>query len=176
MDFPQNDSVTPLFIQNVGEYGTRAHPSYVFASHTWTTGNKAIYMPFAIPWPYLVSRVFWGNGSALTSNKDFGIYTADGVRIYSTGSTAEAGASGIQYVSVATPFVLPPGRYYMAISCSGTTNKAWGIALALVQYGRLSGWYQEASALPLPATATFAALAAVTPMPLCGITRTASGF
>lgn len=133
-------------------------------------------MPVILPFPYLVSRVWWGCGSVAggTGNFDFGIYTLDGTQIYHTGSTASGTASSIQYVSVATPFVLPPGSYYMALVNDGTTNRAWGIGGNLGTQ-RAAGMYQQATALPLPATATFATYGTAF-FPHCGITRTASGF
>lgn len=175
-DFPANQ--TPLFISTWSTYGPpwRAAQAVVTpASFTWVA-NQAVYLPVFIPWEYQVKRVWWCNGSVITTtNADFGIYTPSGARIYSTGSTALSGTSVPQYVTPSTPFVLPAGMYYFAYTCSGTTNRAFGTAVATAASGALCGMLSQASALPLPATATFATY--VTPgLVYCGITRTESGY
>ncbi len=140
-----------------------------------TTANRATYMPMIIPWEYPVKRVFWVNGSTITTtNVDFGIYTSSGVRLYSTGSTAMVGASLTQYVTPSVPFVLPAGMYYFAWTCSGTTSRGFGNAVSAVQNGNLMGLLSQSTALPLPATATFVTVSSG--MIFCGITRTESGF
>jgi len=145
------------------------------ATGSWSSANLAYYYPFWLPCQYTVRRVFWGNGSTVTGNKDFGIYTADGTLLYSTGSTGESGASAIQYVTP-TAFVLSPGRYYMAVSCSATTNHGWILPGSSLARTALAGGLVQASALPLPATATFATMSGNSGILLCGITQTASGF
>lgn len=178
-DFPTPQQL-PLFItsfSNPGGYETQKQGivTLTLSSQAWRNANEAIYIPFYLPWPYPVNRVFWGNGSVVaSSNWDFGVYTQDGTRIYSTTSTAASGASVLQYVSP-TPFILAPGRYYMALVNNGTTNRSWGNAASSAALLRIGGVLQQASALPLPATATFA-LNTATVYPLFGFTRTASGF
>ena len=121
-DFP-GGVVTPLFIHTYSGYsavGTRCG-AFTIASATWPVANTAYYIPFWLPFPYNVRRVFWVNGSSVTStNRDFGIYTADGVRLYSTTSTAAVGISVPQYVD-ATDFLLTPGAYYFGLSSSSIT-------------------------------------------------------
>lgn len=183
MDFP-SVYPTPLFIHTCSRYAGGVDlrgcgAPTMAASITWPSANQATYIPFVLPWPYTVNRVFWLNGSSVTTvNVDFGIYSGDGELLYSTGSTARAGASSVQYVTVATPMVLSPGPYYFGHSCSSsTTNRGGQGAVTGVTLPRmaLAGFLQEASALPLPATMT-----PVTPangiLTICGITRTASGF
>lgn len=146
-----------------------------FANGAWPTADTALFFPLALPWPYLVSRMFWGNGSTVNNNKDIGIYSVGGAKIWSAGSTGESGASVLQYVSVSVPFILPPGQYYLALACGATTNHIWQVAMSLAEMTRAAGMLQMANALPLPDVATFAECTAVI-APLCGITRTASGF
>lgn len=141
---------------------------------TWPVANLAVFVPMLLPWPYPVRRVFWVNGSTIGSNVDFGIYSADGRRIYSTGSTAQAGTSTLQFVTPGTEFLLSPGAYFFAWACSGTTNRSYGGANGAAGL-RQSGVLQQSTALPLPATWTPELLAAVA-YPLCGITRTLSGI
>ena len=108
---------------------------------------------------------------------DLGIYTADGSRIYSTGSTAQSGASAAQFVSPTKVILLSPGRYYLALACDSVTANRGGQAATTTTAvaGRLAGILQQASALPLPATATFAAMSSAF-TPYFGITRTPTGF
>ena len=140
----------------------------------WPAANQAIYMPFTLPWPYLVERAFWWNGSAL-GNMDVGIYSSDGTQLWAATSTAQSGASVLQYVTLGTEMLLRPGEYYLALANNGTTNRITGNALASATLGRLLGLYQQTSAFALPATATFAQWASAC-WPVCGITRTSSGF
>lgn len=167
----------PLFLHtfsvpwcNVG-YGITTKAA---VSTTWASANKALYIPFFNPYFYPVNRVYWGNGSAV-GNMDFGIYTADGVKIYSTGSTAQSGASALQYVTPGTTFLLPPGRYYFALVNDGTTNRVWCAAASPASVPGQMGVLQEGTALPLPAAMTPARTTS-THIPLCGITKTTTGF
>lgn len=144
------------------------------ASTLWVA-NQAVYMPVSIPWQYPVARVFWVNGSAASSNADFGIYTPGGLKIYSTGSTAQSGASVPQYVTPGTPFLLDAGTYIFAWACNGTTNRAFAWAPTAAT-GAASGCMTQASAFALPSTATFATYGSCPGVVLCGVTRTASGF
>jgi hypothetical protein len=143
------------------------------ASIAWVA-NLASYAPVTLPWPYPVRRVFWANGSAVTGNRSFGIYSADGTRIYDTGAVVGSGASLLQYTDV-TDFWLVPGAYYFAYSNAGTTNQAWGLTTATAPMLRAAGVLQQATAQPLPATMTGATVTNAV-YPLCGVTRTNTGF
>lgn len=179
-DFPQAQ-VLPQFVHPWTFYGPGPDLRLVAASanpvaFTWTA-NTAVYIPMTLPWPYPVNRVFWVNGSNVASaNADFGIYTPNGNQIYHTGSTALSGASVPQFVTPSTPFILDAGNYYFAYACDGTTSKTLSVALATAQFGSMCGIFSQATAFPLPSSATFAALGATLGVPLCGITRTPSGF
>lgn len=151
-----------------------ANAGNVPANITWTTANQARYFPMAVPWAYTVRRVWWANGTTGGSNVDFGIYSPDGSKIYSTGSTAQSGTSVLQFVTP-TAFVLPAGDYYFALNSSGTTGVFFGTAGTAVNQ-RLCGILQQAvGAVTLPSPATFAA-ASVVGIGYCGITWTPSGF
>jgi hypothetical protein len=143
-------------------------------SIAWPTANLALYIPFKVTVPYPVKRLFWMNGSGTLGNVDVGVYTRGGGKITSTGSTAQSGASTPQYANASPVVLLTPNVYYLSMSCSVTTNGVFGHPSTAV-HNRLAGLLQQASAVPLPSTATFAA-AAVAGYPLAGITRTASGF
>jgi hypothetical protein len=134
-------------------------------------------MPFYLPWPYPVTHVFWVNGSTITtSNADFGIYNADNVRLYSTGSTAMVGASLPQQVAVSAPFILPAGMYYFGWACDKTTSRALPFSSASVGQSQMMGLLEEAAAFPLPATMTPVAWTRAWAEIPCGIARFSPGF
>lgn len=181
MDFP-GQGYPPPFLSTYSEWSCfqelkgATGASITAASTTWTTANQARYYPIHIPWRYPVRRVFWVNGSTTTStNNDFGIYTSDLTRIYSTGSTAQSGASVPQFVTP-TAFWLPAGDYFFGMNIdSASTNRCFGAA-STADNQRAAGIFQQAvGAVTLPATAT-PAVASVVGVNLCGITWTASGF
>lgn len=175
---PQDSQVEPLFISSLGPQSAVVKVSRTGtvnpASITWVA-NQAVFIPVTLPFPYPVRRVFWGVGSAGGGNVDFGIYNFEGTRLFSTGSTAQSGTSTLQYVDV-TDFLLTPGVYYFGYAASGTTNVSNGSTVATATFQRMAGILQQASALPLPATMASAGAATQAIYPLCGITRTASGF
>lgn len=180
-DFSSPTSIVlPTHISTLSRYacGFEARELGVSSSltaRTWVSGLAA-YLPFAIPWPYPVHRVFWVNGSTISStNVNFGIFDEGGTQVYSTGATAMVGASALQYVSVATPFVLPARMYYFAWTCNGTTNRGWTVS-GTANTSRLAGLLEETSAYPLPATMTPVAFTRAWGPNLCGITRTSSGY
>ncbi len=120
----------------------------------WVVANKAYYYPFKLyDWATVYQLMFFV-GSASSGNVDIGIYDGQGNRIVSAGSTAmSATANTIQVINV-TDTVLPPGDYFLALARDTTSGNqyATGIAdeLGLSQFPI----YEEASAFPLPATAT----------------------
>jgi len=146
------------------------------AVRTWTA-NLVSYTPVTLPFPYPVKRVWWINGSTITStNVDFGIYSWAGVLIYNTGSTAMVGASAMQYVTPGTEFVLDAGRYYFAWTCNNTTSRGYAQA-GSVNGSRVAGLLQETTAgFGLPATMTPVAFAQAWGPSACGVTRTTTGF
>lgn len=178
-DFP-SQFVPPLHISTfstfAGTFEAVGAGSNTVASYNWPAEKRAVYVPVTIPWPYPVSRVFWANGSAAGGNMDFGIYTQDGARLYSTGATAASGNSLLQYVDP-TDFLLTPGTYYFALlnDSATTTNRTVGFSAIAASEGRLGGLLQQSGIATLPSAATFAAWES-TGIPLMGITRTASGF
>lgn len=183
MDFPIVDA-SPPFIHSLTRYMTGGQHNEMQGTVTpgafaWAA-NIAVFMPLHIPWPYPVQRLFWINGSTASSNVDIGIYREDGTSIFRKGSTAQSGASVVQYVTPTTPFILPPGRYYLAWNCDGTTARAFGNGMASASgqvVGKMCGYLtQNVGAITLPATATFAAFTSTIGMPIAGITRLASGF
>lgn len=168
-DFPAARFHKPVIsshsIESLGG-ALRANSVSVPASASWPATSRAIYVPFTIAAPYLVQKFWWANGSAVAGNCDCGIYTADGTLIANTGATAQAGTTTIQSVALGTPLLLLPASYYMALANSSTGNVFRSSpAVAACQ---MFGMAQQASAEPLPATATFATIATAY-LPLFGI-------
>lgn len=181
-DFP-NSTVLPLFVHTFTRWAAgwelpRMGSVVQASSLTWPVANTAFYVPMWIPFSYPVERVFWVNGtSTTTTNVDFGIYTFDGTKIYSTGSVAQGTASIPQYVTPSPEFVLSPGRYYFGFACSSVTANrgGQGTVAPTVPRLRMVGVLQQATALALPATMTPSAVANAC-YPFCGVTRTTTGF
>lgn len=177
-DWPDGTLATPTHVHTMcrftaGGLGRALVAMAAPAVGTWVA-NLAVYVPMHLPFPYLVQRVFWINGSVITTtNVDCGVYSSSGTLLLSCGSTAMVGASAVQYAPV-TATLLSPGAYYLAWTCNNTTNRTFGAVLA-AQEGETLGLQQQATALPLPAAMTEAAYAGQG-LPFCGITRTASGF
>ena len=177
---PEDEQLTPLFLHTWGVLlgGPHMHSfatSFTPNNGAWTTANQAIYVPFRLPFPYVVRRLFWHVGSVGNSgNSDIGIYSLGGTAIFTAGSTVNSTGNTPQYITPASPIVLSPGRYFLAYSHSSiSANHIFGRG-GIVNNG-LTGCYTQLSAVPLPGTATFAPTTALN-YPLMGITRTASGF
>jgi hypothetical protein len=120
--------------------------------------NMAIYIPFFLQHPMTFNRLFSENGDVVSGNIDLGVYDAGKRRIVSSGSTAQVGTATSQLFNVGS-FTLGPGLYFMAVAMDNTTGKFMALALSpLVGLGiyKTFGIYQQSSAFPLPANATFA--------------------
>lgn len=174
-------SPMPLFVSTVSPHSAmmanRANGGTGFtgAVRTWVA-NLVNYCPMWLPFDYPVKRVFWWNGSTATSNADFGIYDDSGARIYNTGSTGQSGGTLPQYVTPASDFILPAGAYYFALTYSGTTSRGYSLS-GSANASRLCGMLEETTgAFGLPATMTPVAFARAWAAPVCGVTRTTSGF
>lgn len=177
---PPSDVVTPLHVSWVSPFHSPAAMvlENIFGpgqpgSQNWVA-NLAVYIPFQLPYPYQVARLWWINGNTVTTtNVDMGIYTADGTRLYSTGSTTQTPASQPQYAAVSGHLVLDARTpYYLAWTCDNTTARSFSMNISTAAIGRGAGLLEQASALPLPATATFAAFTTQVFAPVCGVTRT----
>lgn len=147
--------------------GTNANNSS--ANSPLNSSNDIYYYPFRLAEPFKVRAVGVHNGSANSGNVDVGIYSEDGTKIWSAGSTANAGASVVQLFTP-TAFTLPPGRYYMAVAADNTT--ASFRVLSPGEAGRCMGVLMG-SAFPLPSTMASAAAisSAKTRAPIMFISR-----
>jgi hypothetical protein len=124
----------------------------------WPAANQALYIPFELegPWQAAGGLIALGH-TAGGGNWDLGVYTADGTRLASTGSVALAGAIDTEQTVTLTQSVrLSRGVYYMALVASSTGMTIYRYAGGGANDWLVWGALQQASALPLPATATFA--------------------
>ncbi len=126
------------------------------AGQTWPTANKAFYIPITITSPITVAYMMTRISTVSSGNVDVGLYSVDGTRILSSGSTGAGTVNVVQSFNV-TDTVIGPGVYYLAMACDNTTATflAWIPALQAL---RGAGVMEQTSAFPLPATATFATL------------------
>lgn len=83
--------------------------------------NDAYYIPFQIDAPFTVRSVGVHISTTSSGNIDVGIYSENGTKIWSAGSTA-MGTANLFQLWTPTAFTLAPGRYYMAVGCSNTTG------------------------------------------------------
>lgn len=136
------------------------------ASTVWPAANDALFIPFTVKQPLVVKTLFSANGTAVSGNIDLGIYTKGGKRIVSSGSIAHAGTSVLQFYDF-TDFILGQGLYYMALAVDNTTATFFrsNLSSSILQ---CVGVAKQASAFPLPATATFATVTA-NYLPLIGV-------
>lgn len=155
-DFPIIKHVDPLVIspaipQSVGEFINTLAQSVAVSN--WPTANRAMFYPVSISSHITIVKMFVTNGGTVSGNIDVGIYDRDGVRLVSSGSTAQSGTSAIQEFNV-TDTVLSPGLYYLAVALDNNTGQVdmWSINTTLA---RSFGCLEQTSAFPLPSTATF---------------------
>jgi hypothetical protein len=128
-----------------------------FASAAYPTANLAIFVPFTIYNYSVATQLFSYNGATASGNIDMGIYSADGTRLVSKGSTAQAGTSGLQAFDI-TDTGLAAGTYFLAVALDNTTGTLFSTTTGLLGFGIMMGLKQTASAFALPATVTFATI------------------
>lgn len=125
-----------------------------WTSAVWPTANTAIFVPFEVYSPVVITRLFVAIGAASSGNIDMGIYDLAGNRLVSAGSTAMGTLNLVQVFDV-TDLVLAPGVYYLGCAVNNTTGTTSRFSAGTVQTNRVAGIQEVASAFPLPATVTF---------------------
>jgi len=177
---PPTNPIPPM-VQSLGMWSTVMSPLLTGTAPSgaaWYSANGAIYMPILVPATCVARRLWWVNSSTVSAsyNLDCGIYAdaggKPGVKLVSTGSTAQGTASEVQFADI-TDTTLTPGVHWLALSCSSTsaTLFRWSPADAS-RNAALK--FEEASAVPLPATATPAESGTSTAYPIFGFATTAS--
>lgn len=160
-DFPVDRQVNSIVISTYSQeslgYPLRSLAGSLSASAAWPAANLAIFVPFTVYEPITVVKLSILNGTAVSGNVDIGIYGAGGARLVSSGSTAQAGASAIQTFDI-TDTYLVPGLHYLALAIDNATGTIDNVGVTAIDVEAL-GVMQQATAFPLPATATFEAFA-----------------
>jgi hypothetical protein len=127
------------------------------ASAGWPAANRAIFMPFELEQPMIVTRAWLFNGaSANTGNWDVGLYTADGTRLVNMGSMLQSGGINSLQQFDLSDTLLGRGVFYFAVACNSVSTTVYRVAAGAAQDWLLWGGLQQDSAFALPATATFA--------------------
>lgn len=129
---------------------------------TWPAAGLLILVPFWIPSPVTVTKVWWSVGGAAAGDIDVGVYDEAANLLVSAGTTAAAGLNTIQSADV-TDTVLQRGRYYMGMCASSATMSVGRAAPA--QAGVLQSWgclEQTGITLPLSSGANPATFAKYT--------------
>jgi hypothetical protein len=124
-------------------------------STAWGTANLAYFYPVWVPESCVLTKLWWQNGATANGNVDVGVYTDQGNRLISTGTTLQTGTSVIQSVDI-TDTPVPAGLLYFAIALSSATGTIWSVAASLSGSLAIMSGYQQATAFPLPNPATFA--------------------
>jgi len=143
--------------------------SATFGDNTWPTANKAFFVPFRITKSLVIINMFWYNASVVNGYVDVGVYSLDGTRLVSSGSTAQVGAASLQSVAV-VPTNIGPGVFYAAMVCDDVIGRYLRIG-GSVATNRMLGIVQQTSAFPLPAVAVFAQFSAGVIPYVCMTTR-----
>lgn len=125
---------------------------------TFPAANDALFLPFTITRSALVNRLFSMNGNVVSGNIDMGIYTLDGTRIVSKGSTAQAGVTAMQLFSI-SPTLLSPGQYYLAVALDNNTGTLRRFNITVIREQHF-GMLKATSSFPLPESVTFATVTA----------------
>jgi hypothetical protein len=126
----------------------------LLGDRTWGTANTGFFIPFNVGSMITVKQLAIYNGATVAGNLDVGIYDAEGHRLVSSGSVAQAGVGAIQLFDI-TDTVLPPGLYYAALACDNATATVdgWDIGHAPGPAGYEV--HQVAAVFPLPATVVY---------------------
>lgn len=140
------------------------------ASATWPTANLAIAIPLYVSAPGYVQQFWWANGAAVSGHVQMALCDEFFNVIAQTPSTVPAGTSAPQSVTISSPVLVVPGRYYLVLSCDNTTQTflAWLAAAAVTNINRSLGIAEQATAFPIP-TPVVPASSARSYVPLCGV-------
>ncbi len=170
-EFPKTfnlpDQLSVISAFSMASIGGCAFQNNSAVGAAWPTANRAIFIPFRLSRPMSVTTL-WSLNNTSSGNIDLGIYSADGTKIVSTGSTAEVGATAIQTITIATT-QLGAGLFYMAMAINTTGANQIASTSSNAQILKMVGMAQMSSAFPLPATATFETVASAY-IPFIGLT------
>lgn len=93
------------------------------ANTAWPAASIGIFVPFSAGMPVTLKEAWVETGTLTTSNNmQIAVYGSDFTRKFTTGNITVATASDTVNSSAIADVVIPPGEYYMALSCDGTRN------------------------------------------------------
>lgn len=143
---------------------------------TWPVANRVFYVPFWLAGPITAQRMFWPNGGTLSGNVQAGLYSADGARLGTTGTVAQAGANADQFAALTAAVLLGAGLFYFALTVDNTTAVLLRYGPSAVGIAQASGMATETpGSFGLPATATFGVTGSqLTYIPVVGLSRVTS--
>lgn len=96
------------------------------ANVAWPSANVLIAVPFTVPEPVTLTKLWWLNNALPAGNLDIGIFLEDGTRVVSSGSTAMAGAQTCQVVDI-TDTTIARGRYYVGLVCDTVSTNTFAV-------------------------------------------------
>lgn len=123
-----------------------------WGSNLWATANKARYFFISVQETFDIRVFAWLNGGTVNGNVDAGLYDINFNLVVSTGSTAMAGASQVQKVTLGSVTSINPGGYYLAFASSSATNSFFVQNLANLNSAEQYNAFEQLTAFPLPAT------------------------
>ena len=137
------------------------------ATGVWPSANLAIYVPIRVPSRIVVAKLWFASFSTGTGNVDMAVYDAAGAAVISATNAAKGAATAEQVFDV-TDTAIGPGLYYIGLSSDSATDTFlymnWAAPLPAAW-----GVRTEASAYPLPATATWVVSQTLATVPVMGM-------
>jgi hypothetical protein len=165
---------TNTFYSKYADLGLGNNSVTSFSNLQNWVNDRALYIPFVLPWPYPVKR-FWyqtAPSASGTPNFEIGVYSAGGTKIVSSGIINQTVVNTIQFKNA--QYLLSPGSYYFAIVIDTPgLNSIAAYFLVSAVMGRAMGMLQQDSAYPLPGVMT-PAQSTFTMYPVWGMTMTES--
>lgn len=142
------------------------------ASTTYPAANRALYTPVYFSRPATILKLFVVNGATSNGNVDVAVYSeasggGPGTRLVSAGSTAQGTVSVVQEFDIAD-LTVGRGVYYLGIASDSATATFFSAATNINGKSSFAGVLQQATAFPLPATATPAVVSNGT-IPIIGV-------
>lgn len=117
------------------------------------TNNQAFYAPATLHGAATITGVMVHVRNQ-NGNISVGLYSEAGTRLATSGSVS-CPAAGVSEVVFTSAYTAPPGRYYLALSASGTTATFTAISSGVASGQPPFNARTQATAHPVPATATF---------------------
>lgn len=179
MDYPAEFPPTPVVVNTFSKYFTRAYALGQVGSTTLSNGSTGsgttTLMPFVMPSPYVIRSFFSANGTS-NGNVNMGIYSAPTSTgacglLVSIPATAMTGSTTLQVFTLATPYLLAPGSYYLALN--GTGSGTFAGTNVTADNAKLLGLSESLTAMGSTVTPSASVLLRYF---LCGFSRLDTGY